>query len=198
MKKTSQAGFTLIELLVVISIIGLMSSIILTQTVSVRKKSRDTSRKQNLRQLQTAIELFYEDNGRYPTATGDVGSVWHASENNQCVDTECAGGPPSWLVYDPGNYIRGLVPKYVASLPSDPLSGGFANCGNWRVGYLYMSDGQSYKLIAHCATEDGYKPRDTFQDFVRDGNPTTCAGGTPDGTGSWALGVYGGPNGRCW
>ncbi|MDP7368638.1 MAG: type II secretion system protein [Candidatus Pacebacteria bacterium] len=68
MRKTENKGFTLIELLVVIAIIGILSSVVLTSLNSARQKSRDAKRIAELRQLQTALQLFYEDNQGYPSA----------------------------------------------------------------------------------------------------------------------------------
>jgi len=62
----SSAGFTLIELLVVISIIGLLASVVLVSLNSARQKSRDAKRLADVRQVMTGLELFYNDNNRYP------------------------------------------------------------------------------------------------------------------------------------
>ncbi len=64
-------GFTLIELLVVIAIIGVLSSITLASLTSAKAKSRDTKRTLSIKQLQTALELYYNDNNQYPSS-GDV------------------------------------------------------------------------------------------------------------------------------
>lgn len=56
-------GFTLIELLVVISIIGVLSSIVLTSLNDGRAKGQNSSVKMNLSNLRPQAELYYETNG---------------------------------------------------------------------------------------------------------------------------------------
>ncbi len=62
-------GFTLIELLVVIAIIGLLASIVLVSLNSARAKARDVRRVADLKQVQTALEMYYDTNGSYPAGT---------------------------------------------------------------------------------------------------------------------------------
>lgn len=59
-------GFTLIELLIVIAIIGLLSAFLTVNYISVRQRARDSQRKSDLRQLQSALELYRNDLGQYP------------------------------------------------------------------------------------------------------------------------------------
>lgn len=63
---SSRRGFTLIELLVAISIIGILSSFLLANFVGVRQRARDGVRKSDLRQIQSALELYRSDQGSYP------------------------------------------------------------------------------------------------------------------------------------
>lgn len=62
-------GFTLIELLVVIAIIGILSSVVLASLNSARKKGRDARRIADIKQLQLALELYYDANSQYPSST---------------------------------------------------------------------------------------------------------------------------------
>ncbi len=55
-------GFTLIELLVVIAIIGMLSSIVLGQLNSARNKGSNTAVKNNLANLRSVAELYYDGN----------------------------------------------------------------------------------------------------------------------------------------
>lgn len=66
----NQKGFTLIELLVVIAIIGILAAVVLVSLNSARSKSRDARRLADIRQIQTAMELFYNDNSGYPDDGG--------------------------------------------------------------------------------------------------------------------------------
>ena len=68
MMRTKSRGFTLIELLVVIAIIGILSSVVLASLNSARKKGRDARRIADIKQLQLALELYYDANGAYPVA----------------------------------------------------------------------------------------------------------------------------------
>jgi type II secretion system protein G len=61
-------GFTLIELLVVIAIIGILSSVVLASLNSARQKSRDARRIGDIKQLQLALEMYYDSTNSYPQA----------------------------------------------------------------------------------------------------------------------------------
>ena len=65
-------GFTLIELLVVIAIIGILSSVVLASLNSARQKSRDARRIGDIKQLQLALEMYYDSNNGYPSSTASL------------------------------------------------------------------------------------------------------------------------------
>lgn len=74
MKKTKQ-GFTLIELLVVIAIIGLLSTLSIVALNQARARSRDARRIADIKQIQTALEMYYNDNNAYPAAVTPGGII---------------------------------------------------------------------------------------------------------------------------
>ena len=96
-------GFTLIELLVVVAIISLLSSIVFASLNSARLKARDAQRKQQLKQLALVNELYFdaEGNGTYVGLTGWLSNT-----------VQYGGG---------NNAFNAVIPKYIGSLPNDPL-----------------------------------------------------------------------------
>lgn len=70
-KRFEKSGFTLIELLVVIAIIGVLASIVLASLNNARRKSRDARRVTDIKQIQLALELYFDGvgAGQYPLAS---------------------------------------------------------------------------------------------------------------------------------
>ncbi|MFH1610960.1 MAG: prepilin-type N-terminal cleavage/methylation domain-containing protein [Patescibacteria group bacterium] len=68
MMKKNRKGFTLIELLVVIAIIGLLATLAVVALNNARAKSRDARRISDVKQIQTALEMYYNDAAAYPAA----------------------------------------------------------------------------------------------------------------------------------
>lgn len=63
-------GFTLIELLVVIAIIGILSTVVLASLNTARARSRYTQAIAQMREIRTAAEAYFADNGSYPADIG--------------------------------------------------------------------------------------------------------------------------------
>ena len=106
----NKKGFTLIELLVVIAIIGLLSTLAVVALGSARAKARDAKRLSDLKQVQTALELYYTDNNAYPTAAVAVtlGDATHA-----CLSSA-------------GFAATGCANAYMGAVPTDPGSNSYA------------------------------------------------------------------------
>jgi len=79
LRKTNQKGFTLIELLVVIAIIGLLASVVLLALNSARQKARDAKRIADVRQVASALELFFNDFSAYPQTYASLSPTYIGS-----------------------------------------------------------------------------------------------------------------------
>lgn len=65
--RNNNQGFTLIEVLIVVVIIGILATLAIISLTSVRAKARDSKRISDIKQLQTALELYRGDNNTYPS-----------------------------------------------------------------------------------------------------------------------------------
>lgn len=142
MKYRTNKGFTLIEILIVVAIIGILASIVLVGLNPSKKAANDARRLSDLKQVQNALELFYNKCGYYPvpgvSETGSSCNDFTTHKSGQTPD------PTQETVTWTGltNSLRNSVPG-VGTIPSDPVGGTFS--------YTYgvdLSDGQSYVLKA--------------------------------------------------
>ena len=69
MKNNKKQAFTLIELLVVIAIIGILATLAVVSLQNARSRARDSKRIADVRQMQTALELYFNDWNAYPTSS---------------------------------------------------------------------------------------------------------------------------------
>lgn len=128
--RTTHSGFTLIELLVVIAVIGVLAGavVVIVNPAAQLARARDAQRKQDLRAISQALELYALDNGEYPV-TGNV-TTWRYSTAG---DT----------------WIPGLAPYYLKRVPKDPKNNAIGPWGeNQNYSYAYGSNGLHYNLVA--------------------------------------------------
>ncbi len=59
-------GFSLVELLVVITIIAILSVVAYTAVGGQTTKAKNSRRMQDLTTIQTALEIFFAEKGKYP------------------------------------------------------------------------------------------------------------------------------------
>lgn len=69
-------GFTLIELLVVIAIIGILATIVMVSLNTARAKARDARRLSDIRQLELALQMYYDANGSYPASLANLAPTY--------------------------------------------------------------------------------------------------------------------------
>jgi prepilin-type N-terminal cleavage/methylation domain-containing protein len=119
-------GFTLIELLVVISLIAVLTTLIAANLNAARERGRDAARKSDIRNIQTALRLYYNDKGIFPANTTNYNIAG-------CTDgTQACSWGSIWSI---GSVI------YMSVLPKDPIS-------TMSYGYQQTDDGEGYTLDA--------------------------------------------------
>ncbi len=149
-------GFTLVELLVVIAIIGVLSTLVMANFIGIRQRARDAQRKADLRQIQSALEIYRADIGSYKTTA--VGTYY--------LNTSVCPGSSSFVS---GNNT------YMQSVPCDPSGSGVYNGGNY---YYYSNNGTTYTLAA-CIENTGDSDSHVSQTAPNPAPPSnsTCSSG---------------------
>jgi len=88
--KTKHSAFTLIELLVVIAIIAILSTLSVIALTSARAKARDAKRLADIKNTQTALDLYYNEYGVYPAeVTGMSSSTETFCLSNLGISSSC-------------------------------------------------------------------------------------------------------------
>ena len=126
MNKQNKNGFTLIEILVVISIIGFIAANAMYAFNNARLKARDARRLSDIKQIEKALKLYYDDKGYYPYVLNQG-----YMQNSACTT---ASGIEDFSVF---------LSEYLVNPPDDPNNNGLGGC-YW---YAKKNDGQGYTLL---------------------------------------------------
>lgn len=120
-----RSGQTLIEVLVVITLIAMIAAAVAISAVGVSKESRITTAKTGLKTLETALDAYFAQTGRYPTSQEGLGLL---------LERRIVKEPP----IDPWGtpYCYALVDgvPIVTSLGADGLPGGEADAADLSTG----------------------------------------------------------------
>jgi general secretion pathway protein G len=71
----ASAGFTLVEMLVVLTIIGLILGLVGPRVLTYLSESRVKTARLQIESLGSALDLFYVDEGRYPTGSEGLAAL---------------------------------------------------------------------------------------------------------------------------
>lgn len=123
----SKKGFTLIELMVSVAIVAIISSIGYLSYGTAQVNARDARRKQDLRSISTALELYKQQsaNKLYPVTT--TGSAL------------CCGDAATDLSSESAPWIPQLTNSYINSMPLDPKANDGDPTADDSYGYAYWS-----------------------------------------------------------
>ena len=128
-----QKGFTLIELLVVIAIIGLLSTLAVVALNNARMKARDAKRVSDIKQIQTALELYFNDASDYPTAVTPGGTIAYDTTTYMAIvptnPKPRTDGSPTACADSDYSYTRDSGVSYHISFCLGGATGGLAAGG---------------------------------------------------------------------
>jgi len=146
-------AFTLVELLVVMAIMGILTTITVSQFQTAKRKANDVARKGDLNSVAKALQMYFADYGRMPVA-------------NASGQIEIDGLAIPWggEFKDSSGYI------YMKQLPVENKAGAPPYC------YKTGANGKSYALFANL--ENG---TDSQCDRDQDGDADVtydCGGNT--------------------
>jgi general secretion pathway protein G len=94
-----ERGFTLVEILVVITIIGLIMGLVGPRVLSYLGESKAKAAKIQIESFGSALDLYFLDQGRYPTTSEGLTALVQRSGNSR-----------TWN----GPYLKGSI------VPADP------------------------------------------------------------------------------
>lgn len=117
-------GFTLIEIMVVVIIIGILAAIVVPRVMDRPDMARITKAKQDIRAIESALNLYKLDNFVYPGTDQGIDAL-----------VQKPGGTP-----EPRNWKQG---GYLDRMPKDP----------WGSPYQYLNPGVqgSIDIYSHGA-----------------------------------------------
>ncbi|MEZ7820853.1 MAG: type II secretion system protein [Patescibacteria group bacterium] len=146
----NKKGFTIIELLIVIAIIGLLATISIVALNGARQKGRDAKRVGDIRQIQTALELYFNDQNSYPLVA---------------ASTELGRGNAAKLC-DTGFVATATActRTYMGIVPTNPTPGGseytYTSIGtgtstSYTLRFTLEDSTGAYPAGIHTASQDG-------------------------------------------
>jgi len=132
------AGFTLIEIMVVVVILGILAAIVVPKVINKPDQARVVRAKQDINAIQSALDLYRLDNGRYPSTEQGLNALvtkptatpipqnWHQYLHEKPIDPW--GNAYHYL--NPG--VHGEVDIFTYGPTGQPGGrGDNAELGNW-------------------------------------------------------------------
>jgi general secretion pathway protein G len=124
--RPSQSGFTLIEVMVVVVILGILAAMVVPKIMSRPEEARITKARQDIRAIESALNLYRLDNFVYPSTDQGLEALVQKPTD-----------PP-----EPKNWKEG---GYLDRLPNDP----------WGSPYQYLSPGTHGEVDIYSMGPDG-------------------------------------------
>jgi len=126
LRRRAASGFTLIEVMVVVVILSVLAAIVVPRVMDRPDEARIVKAKQDIRALESALNLYRLDNYVYPSTEQGIDAL-----------VTQPSSPP-----EPRNWKAG---GYLDRLPTDP----------WGNPYQYLSPGQQGDFDLYSMGADG-------------------------------------------
>lgn len=126
MKEKHQSGFTLIEVMVVVAILAILAAVVVPRVMDEPAKARRAKVQQDIRAIESALDLYKLDNYRYPST----------DQGLEALVSPPSSGPEA-ANYKEGGYLR--------KLPADP----------WGTPYRYLRPGEHGEFDVYSLGADG-------------------------------------------
>jgi general secretion pathway protein G len=136
-------GFTLIEIMVVVVILGILAAIVVPKVMDNPDKARIAKAKQDIRSLESALNMYKLDNFNYPSTDQGIEALVQKPAGSPEPKNWKEGGYVDRLPKDPwGNPYQYLFPGThgsgvdIYSFGADGTNGGDgtnADIGNWNL-----------------------------------------------------------------
>jgi len=127
-------GFTLVELMIVMVILGILMTIGTQAFIASMKRGRDATRKGNLRAISNALEMYYNDKGKYPVwdGAGSIPGCYNAGGSTGVCGT-------AYPIFK-DSIANGAM--YMAQFPADPII-------LQKYYYISSATGGQYQIYTH-------------------------------------------------
>ena len=125
------------EILLVVGIISILAGIVIVAINPSKQLAtvRNTERKSDIKQIDSAITQYYIDNFHYPTGiTGTLTGICNTGSGASTTEA-VGGGSCSGLIN-----LSKLVPDYITAIPTDPQA------STTNTGYYVKEDSTTHKL----------------------------------------------------
>ena len=124
-------GFSLTEIMITMSIVGAVATIASAKIDDVLPMARDAQPKANIHQVQTALNLYYNDHEQYPVSSGNepTAAGWEIIRE---------------VLESPDN-------TYIPEMPTDPLN-------TDQYVFKYWSNGQKFEITYDTEDQNDRSP----------------------------------------
>ncbi len=152
----SNKGFTLLELMIVVGIMVILAatSIVIFNPAEKQREQRDALRVSSLSQIASALELYYSEYKRYPSAISELSSfnvkvsLYDPSENTSCDYIYVTNITQSYYevysIKESSNFGIPRGQEFILEIPKesmDPTSGLFSSCDLVKSNVFKVSGG---------------------------------------------------------